>query len=410
MPKYARDGLLRLIFLRDQSALYYDGGALAFACLVAAALWLLEVAPTSRAALMLGFAPVNWVGRISYSLYLWHWPMILWVASFAGLTSSLAQKLVAILATFAMATASYYVVERPIRYGSVPWLRLSKPRLVVALAAAVAVVLGATMRATAVRLDASQSPCPPGSPAVAKRRWCVRLDPTVARPRTVATAGDSTSLMLDAGLEPIARRRLWRYVQAGQDGCSILGLPTLEGQNGDCATTIPQLIDDVRARNHPDVWIVADRFALAPLRLSDGTLADGGDPRRARVIRRAFEQTLRRLTAGGAQVVLVGTAPPGPPPDCGTKTSGPRCGGPSYRVTDPATVELDQIEQRVASEMRHRVIYVSVTDVLCAADGRCPADVGGVPARLDGVHYTGRFSRKVVPILIRRAIRSGARL
>lgn len=57
---------------------------------------------------------VSWLGRLSYSLYLWHWPVYVlfrWTVGIEGPISAL----VAIAVTFGLAACSYYFVEQPIR-------------------------------------------------------------------------------------------------------------------------------------------------------------------------------------------------------------------------------------------------------------------------------------------------------
>lgn len=53
-----------------------------------------------------------WVGRISYGLYLWHYPMFKWLKY---LNAPWPVKLVlAVLATFAITSLSFYLMERPV--------------------------------------------------------------------------------------------------------------------------------------------------------------------------------------------------------------------------------------------------------------------------------------------------------
>ena len=53
-----------------------------------------------------------WIGKISYSLYLWHYPI--YRALFAFKFSSLAVITVGSLATFLVASLSHYVMEKPL--------------------------------------------------------------------------------------------------------------------------------------------------------------------------------------------------------------------------------------------------------------------------------------------------------
>jgi hypothetical protein len=277
------------------------------------------------------------------------------------------------------------------------------------LAVSLLLVLGATAKVTSGKVDTSYNECPPGSPSIDTYRWCVRISPTISHPPVVVTAGDSTANMLDSGLVVQARKHLWRYVQAGESGCSILPMTGFEDDPA-CATVYAtRVIRAVMASYHPSVWIVADAMNLTPIHEPSGEVIDPGDPRREPMIEEALRREMKLLTSQGAQVVLVSTPPKSAPAECGSTTTGTTCGDPSHRTQDPGHAQLDRIERKVASEMPGRVIRVSVTDILCYEHGRCPAKVDGMIARYDGVHYTGTFSRKIVPTIIARAKRAGAR-
>lgn len=65
--------------------------------------------------LLLANPLVVWVGKISYSLYLWHWPIYVLFRWTVGLEDPRFQ-LLALLITVAMSAASYYAVERQFRF------------------------------------------------------------------------------------------------------------------------------------------------------------------------------------------------------------------------------------------------------------------------------------------------------
>jgi hypothetical protein len=212
----------------------------------------------------------------------------------------------------------------------------------------------------------------------------------------------------------LAARRGWGYVQAAENGCSFVALllpnntdpPEVSTKRG-CVTYVPQVVAQVTQRVHPDVWIVADRVLVsAPLVLDDGRVLLPGAQRDAR-LGRAMDAALRRLMAHGARVVVVKTPPISEPADCALGERAPSCTSVGYSLRDSDTKRLEETSRSVIRRLGPRVVYVSVDDVLCPRDGRCPAVVGGVLARFDGIHYSATFSRRIVPEIIARAQRAG---
>lgn len=68
-----------------------------------------EKGPTAT---ILSLPPIAWIGAISYSLYLWHWPIIVLHHVAIGPASDVWTKLALIGASGLVAAASYYVVEQ----------------------------------------------------------------------------------------------------------------------------------------------------------------------------------------------------------------------------------------------------------------------------------------------------------
>jgi peptidoglycan/LPS O-acetylase OafA/YrhL len=75
--------------------------------------------PGSRSAQVLGVAPLRWLGLRSYSVYLWHWPVL--VVSNRAFGAGVPEPVLVLAqggATLALAELSYRVVERPVRSGA----------------------------------------------------------------------------------------------------------------------------------------------------------------------------------------------------------------------------------------------------------------------------------------------------
>jgi hypothetical protein len=64
---------------------------------------------------LLGTAPFQFFGKISYSLYLWHWPILILAPLALGVDPTLRLNLILLVATVAVAQLSYTYIEEPVR-------------------------------------------------------------------------------------------------------------------------------------------------------------------------------------------------------------------------------------------------------------------------------------------------------
>jgi peptidoglycan/LPS O-acetylase OafA/YrhL len=79
------------------------------------------VVPGAGAESLLGLGPFRWLGRHSYSLYLWHWPVLVIAAERAGKTAlPLGDNLVLIAIAVLVSMVTYRLVENPIRHWQLP--------------------------------------------------------------------------------------------------------------------------------------------------------------------------------------------------------------------------------------------------------------------------------------------------
>ncbi|HET6811027.1 MAG TPA: acyltransferase [Acidimicrobiales bacterium] len=141
----------------------WDGGLVAAGVGSAALIVGVMRAPRGTVARVLGLAPLAWLGRISYSLYLWHWPVIVLVNQTTTGLSGAALVAARVALMLAATCASYYLVETPLRRAD--WRAWPRRALapVGALGTAAVVVLG-----TAAPVSAGAAPVahrPTGSAA-----------------------------------------------------------------------------------------------------------------------------------------------------------------------------------------------------------------------------------------------------
>lgn len=83
-------------------------------CIATAALLFRGIGDASITAKLLSLKPLVYIGTLSYSLYLWHWP-ILAVLSYMGVTLSPMLRIVYFIATFIIAIISFALIENKYR-------------------------------------------------------------------------------------------------------------------------------------------------------------------------------------------------------------------------------------------------------------------------------------------------------
>jgi hypothetical protein len=189
---------------------------------------------------LLRAAPLVGVGRISYSLYLWHWPIIVLARLVWGGALTWPEIALILVVTFTLGYASWRFIEEPARHPrSWPWsfvgvASVAAGGVLVAQALLVNHFHGLPSRfspaASGYLRDAAWSP--PQGCVDGETRACAfgRRD----TPTTVAVMGDSIGAALLAGIDESARRSGAAGVFYSKAGC----YPVLdvEPQKPDCAT------------------------------------------------------------------------------------------------------------------------------------------------------------------------------
>ncbi|MFL6242174.1 MAG: SGNH hydrolase domain-containing protein, partial [Acidimicrobiia bacterium] len=254
---------------------------------------------------LLSIRPLRWVGEVSYGLYLWHWPLYVLISEQrTGLDG--APLLTARLgATFAVATASFYLVERPIRRGALRrWsARVIAPATAGLLAMALVFTTGSAVAPLSEFAAADLGP-PPTAPAA---------PPGQAGPVRVMVVGDSVANSLGPGFERAAAANGLSVWNASVDGCGItqdVGERNVWGWE----TAKPECSPGWRQRwplqvgqFNPDVVVVLlgtdDTFD----RRIDGREIAFDSPEGDELTRNELQETVAILSASGARVVLLTT-------------------------------------------------------------------------------------------------------
>jgi peptidoglycan/LPS O-acetylase OafA/YrhL len=381
----------------DDAGWYYRGGFLLLACGVALVI-LASVQPEGNIVRStLSLPPLRWIGLISYGIYLWHWPIFVVLTRQRPFLRDLTYvqlTLVRLLATLAVATLSYYLVERPIRQGALSRrIKFSPVLLPLSAVLLVALILGTTRGATP-SFDLPQAEAltttngeggPPGPDALAEG-----LD-TASRPRPtgsddatrVLIVGDSVAYSMAGGFTPDIQRRdnlvVWNQ--------TVLFCELAEGprqENGEVVQRSTTCDDwaDTWARDieefDPQVAVLQVGAWEIFNRRVDDTWLVFGTPEYDEYFLGVLEEAIESLGSNGATVVLLST------PDfdrLDTVSAREWTQNETWR-----TEHINGLFARAASASSESVV-LDFGGWLCP-DG-CIADLAnGVPVREDGVHFS----------------------
>ena len=369
----------------------YRGGFTLGALAVAAVLAHAVLSPDAAVGRVLGLSPLVWLGKISYGLYLWHWPLFgLLNADRTGL-HGLQLLGLRLATTVAVAALSYVLIERPIRTGLWPF-RL--PRL-----GPVVTGLGTTTAAIGVTgafiVVATMPPVVNAFAPVGTAHAMVPIPPAtgihvapVLRPARkpgveprITFLGDSVSWTLGTYLPSYPGLNV--TVRAIQ-GCGIARLPDII-QLGTGHTNYPGCPTwDARWRrainaDNPDVAVILlDRWELMDRKLGEA-YQHVGDPQYNTYLTLELELAVSIAGSRGANVVLL-TAP--------YTRRAERPDGGLYDEDLPERVDAwNRLLHAVAANHPGRVKVIDLNARVCP-DGEFTWTIDRLRIRSDGLHFT----------------------
>jgi peptidoglycan/LPS O-acetylase OafA/YrhL len=180
---------------------------------------------------LLSLPPLVFIGKVSYSWYLWHWPLLALLRILYDGTPTVAASLVVVAVALAVAVLSYSLIEQPFRRSTrppIPLLLRYAAVSIVLLAACGAIWMshGLPRRFPALARMESAGETLKADPCLAGETDQPNLTPvcydaSAARP-SVALWGDSHAAALAPALRAAANARGYGFVELGKNSCTPL--------------------------------------------------------------------------------------------------------------------------------------------------------------------------------------------
>ena len=389
--------LLAICVMPDQWEGYYRGGSVAVALATALVIVGLESAQGGTLARFMGYRPAAAVGRGAYGLYLWHWPIYVWLSPGTwGLDSIWAVSIARLAVTGAVAYVSFRMIEWPIRNPAVGILR--HPRTV-ALGSATGVVLVGVLTLT-ITWGAS---LPVWAGGKHPDRASCTAGAVPGNGLRIAIAGDSVASSLVPGICGASVSNGWQVYDGSEPACPITMLPqvqddgTTHPQNSVCADVVPGLQQDI-VDFAADVVVWHDLQSTLGLELPDKETAPAGSDRWAELTLTGWQRVLDRFRESGAKVLIL--MPPqrsqDQPGGCGTAQ---RCLDIQAQDLRIRRLTITFLEQNADDAGVHSL---DLDGLLCPGGLPCPARIDGVEVRISGwdqTHFTVEGARWIAPTI-----------
>ncbi|WP_458781640.1 acyltransferase family protein [Arthrobacter sp. D3-16] len=401
---------------------------------------------------LLAAKPIQVLGDLSYSLYLWHWPLIVLAPALLGHPLWTLDKIVVLVLAIALAYASKKFVEDP---GRAKLLQGAKPaRVMVSMAAAMAVVCalcgglllsyGKAQDAEAAKLlDLSGGPCfgarsldprnncddpfgpaqvanvgpneapwfdapecrPSADPIVVEdEKFLTECDFTGgAKPgATVWLVGDSHAEQWKSALHELARLHRWKLKESMVGGCpfvdvkrvAFMGEPATDPHAQQrCLSWSTQVTERI-VEEKPDM-VFAASFGAGE------TIDDGTGRSQLDQYNDAVAERLLDWTSGGSRVYVLRDPP------LTLRHSSPDCVAVNQQQpVNCANGRAEALAPDPVASAAHGmgepdVKVLDLTDQFCD-EQTCYAVIGGLQVYFDYDHATRSYIRSLLPVLAQR--------
>ena len=281
---------------------------------------------------VLQLRPFQLLGLVSYSLYLWHWPIIIIATQRQGTTSlPVGDNVLLLLAALVVATGTYRLVENPIRHSGAlvaqPWASIAMGCALILSSLTVTTLavqhIGQNVAGDiAAAAPGSMCHAPSRNQVVSLHAAFISKHPAEVPSRAthqlrMVVVGDSTACTMLVGLAAVGRSYGVQVEDGAVIGCGIVsgrippyyyGNVDLERATKDCPSEVAHAETAALGRGTPDIILwgsTEESGSIVDDTPAGSKVLTAGTPEWKAVMLQRMDVRVRQFVATGAKVILL---------------------------------------------------------------------------------------------------------
>ena len=390
---------------------------------------------------LLSEAPFQYIGKISYSLYLWHWPLFVIPAIIVGHSLSWPIRLLLFALTFVTASLSERCIEQPFKAGLLTYLKPNRTFSITMISMVLIIAAAFTFRYESLHgfrpFKIFSSATSPVSPTQGGARSATvdhpvpknlrpslfnakndrsinyadhchtQLNMTASTARclygdlnsktTIALFGDSHALAWFPAVNKIAKLHHWKLYSQTMSSCGPADIPAWSPSTGSLMQNCPiwreSAVNKIIAA-HPLFVLMGGTRGFETLN-AQGNVAS--PPENHLIWEAGVKRNIEKFKAAGVKVILLSDVPVanGDPVVClsAHPDSSNACANPVSKAIDVGWLET---ERKVSND--EGVALIEPQMWVCPTDP-CPVIIKDILVYFDPGHMTATFSASLSPKL-----------
>lgn len=348
----------------------------------------------------LSMPPLVFIGLISYSLYLWHWPIFSFTAYYTAGAIGPITKISMLTASIAVACVSWYYVENPIRRRPL-LLSLTRRRIGYMSAAIVAVLTPGVVfvtlngidsrfdNTTLALLDAAQDYSPYREACHASGDGTQSFEETCVFGENVDTQvtvfGDSHGVEIAYALSEVAEQGAFQLRHITASGCpAALGFAASYRPN--CPLHVEKMVSGLE-RRPPHIVVLSGFYEQW-----------SENPHYKALFWPGYERTVARLRSAGHTVIILGDVPghferPLAQTLASKRYRGENVAEYSFPINTELFEQIDQRLNKIADQFG--AVYIPVLSYVCQSTENCMAMRDDASIYFDSDHITVTVARQI---------------